>query len=108
MIIPNGHIRIKTKVGGGIDAAGFPVEAASSLSEPIECQFRSTSLNLGAQSASGESVVRQGYTVLIEERREDFYDETIVLYDRNGQEIGEFEVLSIKWDDSVCQTRINV
>lgn len=108
MIIQNGYIRFKRMTGGGLDAAGYPVGATETLSDSIDCQYTPRSMNLAGKNAAGEPHIRQSYTILIEDAGTPVRDETVLLYDVYGIEIGEFEVIQIKPLPSVGQIRLYV
>lgn len=108
MIIQNGYIRFKRLVGGGLDAAGYPVGASECLSERIDCQYTQRAQNLAATNVAGEPHVRQSFTILIEDIGVPVREETLVLYDMYDEEVGQFEVVQIKPLPSVGQIRLYV
>lgn len=108
MIIANGTIECIIEQGGRLDTAtGFPVApSVKSHGSKIPCQFEAVSYNSVAQS-NGETVTRASYTILIE----NFHcvsTERIRLRGRHGDTVGEFQIISKKPLDAVCQIKITV
>ncbi len=113
MIIVNGHIKRKSKDGGGIDTAtGFPVAATGEWGSPVPCQYVPTAQNLQA-TAAGEATAERRYAIYIEgydgrEGCDICVKEQVQLYDLCGHLIGEFSVKSVTPLLAVDQTRIDV
>lgn len=107
MIIPNGHIEIKTKTGGGIDpSTGFPSPAEVSWGAPIPCQMVVSRLNKLGRTTQGEHVTTVSYSILIEDQP--FSAERIRLSGNDGKVIGEFSIISMEPLEAVGQIRITV
>lgn len=110
MIIQNGTIEVKTKVGGsGIDpATGFPVRPTDAVyGKPIPCQYSANQYNqLGR--VRGESFTIANYTILIEQPALSFVAEQIRLKDMAGKTIGDFSIMSVEPLEAVCELRITV
>ena len=105
MIIQNGTIETKAKMGGGIDCeTGYPIKPSKAAwGSPIACQFITNSHNnLGV--TTGQHFTQASYTVLIEEQP--FDAEQIRLKDMNGKTIGEFSILSVEPLEAVCEIKI--
>lgn len=104
MIIANGTIEVKSKVGGGLNPeTGYPQKAEEQWGEPIPCQYIPTKHNkLGV--VEGEHYTVAQYTVLIEEQ--DFNAEQIRLKDRAGKDLGEFSIIQVEPLEAVCEIRL--
>ena len=113
MIIVNGHIRRKSKDGGGIDdTTGFPITATSTWGECIPCQYVQTGQNLQATSTNEATAVRH-YAIYLEgyDGREGCdlcVKEQIQLLDCCCHLIGEYSIISVTPLLAVDQTRIDV
>lgn len=105
MIIPNGTIKVKTKVSGGIDpSTGHPIHSSSvSFGDPIPCQYIVNKYNALATS-NGEHITASSYQVLIDEQT--FDAEQIRLTDDTGNVIGDFSIQQIEPLKAVCEIRI--
>lgn len=98
MIIPNGNISVKIKVGGGIDEHGDPIDPSSSWSEPIPCRYRLNTSNYKAIS-DGNAYKDVTYEILIDEQP--FSHEQIKLESGFGHILGEFSIRGIELEDTV-------
>jgi len=66
MIIENGYLEEKIKVGGGLDpVTHMPIKVSYSYGEKIPCQIRQVKYDNLANS-SGIDYIQSSYTVLIE------------------------------------------
>ncbi len=105
MIIANGTIEVKSKMGGGLNKKGYPQKAEATWGEPIPCQYIPNKHNkLGV--VNGEHFTVAQYTVLIEEQ--EFNAEQIRLKDRTGKDLGEFSIMSVEPLEAVCEIRLLV
>jgi len=113
VIIVNGHIRRKSKAGGGIDdTTGFPITATSTWGDPIPCQYVPTQQNLQG-TATNEATAIRHYAIFLEgydgrEGCELCVKEQIQLHDQCCHLIGEFSIISVTPLLAVDQTRIDV
>ena len=106
MIICNGHIRLITKSGGGIDPeTGFVIKTTRSWGSPIECQYRANEYNNKGKT-DGNTFVVAKYEILVE--RQEISSEQIQLSDKSGNILGEYSVVSIDQLDAVDKTKITV
>lgn len=108
MIIANGYIVELTTTGGGIDkTTGHPVPVSETEStKRIPCQYSATKYNALSKS-QGEPVTTQGYAILIE-NYDTLTSERLSLYDKAGQKVSDFSIISVEPLDAVGQTRILV
>lgn len=110
MIIQNGTIEAKIKVGnGGIDpVSGFPIKQTEVVYDnPIPCQYSANQYNqLGR--VQGESFTVAHYNILIEQPAQPFTAEQIRLKDMDGNSVGEFSIMSVEPLEAVCELRITV
>lgn len=108
MIIENGTIELKQKMGGGgIDpATGYPQKPSSvGWGNPIPCQYMPNQYNnLGR--VNGEHFKTAEYTILIEEQP--FGAEQLRLKDLAGSVVGEFSIIQAEPLEAVCEIRILV
>lgn len=103
MIIPNGCIRFRKSVAGGMDGYGYPTAATEAWSECVACQVLP---NVNLQSRSrGEAMTTHAYTILID--RMELPSEVVKLH-YEGREIGQFSIRSYQHLDAVCQTKITL
>ena len=111
MIIPNGHIEIKVKSGGGMDEDGYPIPVSAVWGEPIRCQIvpnRSTLLGVTGKG-TGEPFTVAEYSILM---NEDEYPadlfEQIRITDDGGNSLGEYSVKKVRHLRAVSQYEITV
>lgn len=110
MIIPNGTIEVKQVVGGGINPiTGFPTPAQGEWSGRIACQYSAKAYKHAAR-IEGEFYTQASYDILVDYLSfEEIIEPTIIrLWDKNGQEVGEFPIIRIEALDAVRQYRITV
>lgn len=106
MIIQNGTIQIKEKVGGGIDPkTGHPIRPNASFGDAIACQYLPNKYNTLATS-KGEHFTQAEYQVLLDDDGQPFTAEQIRLTDRSGKVLGEFSVMQIEPLEAVNQIRL--
>ena len=105
MIIANGYIKTKNKVGGGLDSSGYPTAPFVSWSEPIACQYRSIRQNFQAKD-NGTPYVDVSYEILIEAMP--FMADRLALFDCHNNEVGEYSILSVEPLMAVCMLRLTV
>jgi hypothetical protein len=92
MLIPNGHIKVKTTSGGGT-VNGIPQPVTVVIGSAIECQYRANSRdNFGY--VQGSTFTKHDYDILIEKQA--FTLKPIQLFDNGGVLIGEFQVKQIE------------
>lgn len=107
MIIENGTIELKSKIGGGIDPiTGYPLKPSSiSWGEPIPCQYKANRYNnLGR--VNGEHFTTASFEILVEEQP--ITSEQLRLKDNRGGVLGEFSIISVEPLEAVCELRILV
>ena len=107
MIIQNGHIEFKHKVGGGLDADGYPVKATENWGEPVPCQYMPKRYNLQARSG-GNATTETSFEILVEMPLPVEPTEQIRLSDMAGVRVGEYSILSSQELRAVQQIKITV
>lgn len=107
MIIQNGHIEFKHKVGGGLDADGYPVKATEDWGEPVPCQYMPKRYNLQARSG-GNAMTETSFEILVEMPLPVEPAEQIRLSDMAGVRVGEYSILSSQELRAVQQIKITV
>jgi hypothetical protein len=104
MVIVNGTISAKLKQGGGLDAAGYPLDVTASWAPPVPCRVSVNSKsNIGKQN--GNTFTTASYTVLIE--YQPFEAERVKLTE-HGRDLGEFPVMYTEYLDVVGKLKIVV
>lgn len=111
MIIPNGHIEIKSKSVGGMDEDGYPIQANAVWKDPIRCQIvpnRSTLLGVTGQG-TGEPFTVAEYSILMNESEyPEKPFEQIRLTGDGGKSLGEYSVKKVRHLRAVSQWEITV
>ncbi len=109
MLIQNGTIEFKSKTGGGIDLeTGYPSKPSSeNWGEKIPCNIQHTKMNLLAQAIGGEHFKSHSYEIYVDEDTE-VTSEEVRLKDINGNEIGEFSIISKQPLEAVAMIKILV
>lgn len=106
MIIENGTIEFQvTTGGGGFDESGYPVAPEKKWDDPIPCQYYPNKYDAQGRVIDEHATIRS-YTILIE--IQPVTTDRIRIKDREGNEVGEFQVISSEPLDAVCQTKITV
>lgn len=111
MIIPNGTIEVREKNAGGInETTGFPIDSFNkSWSDPQECQYLPSRVNILAVAASGSAYKQATYDILVEMPETlPFNGEQIRLKDDSGNTIGEYSIISVIELRAVNQLKITV
>lgn len=108
MIIPNGHIRIITKSGGGMQG-GKPVAVKTVKSEPIAANITESSRQhviVAEQTAATKS----SYVVFIDPSDAPLVSEkdSVEIYDSRGVFLGSFEIQSAMLLEYVDTIKITV
>lgn len=104
MIIENGFIQTKTTTGGG-NLHGVPQPVTESWSDPIPCNIKENRDDHKGQYVDGK-FTKYAATILIEPQ--DFTAKRIKITDNREQELGEFEVQSVKYLHAVEALQITV
>lgn len=107
MIIVNGYIKVATKVGGGIDENGFPVQPTYTYGEPTPCQWIPVYRNNLATS-NGEPITEKSYTILLTLPTPNLTGERIALFDEHHTSLGEYSVRSCEVLRAVNQMRVSI
>lgn len=104
MLIANGHIKIKTITGGGY-INGIGQDMIESWGDSIECEYSPNQYsNLGV--VNGNVFTQHSYEVLVE--MQPIGKETLKLYDSDGNEVGEFQVISAERLPHVDMVKIKI
>jgi len=108
MIIQNGTIEVRHKLGGGIDPeTGHPVDGERHWGCPLPCQYVPYTHDKRA-TTNGEHYTLASYMVYVEEQPFCVRGEQVRLRDCRGCVIGEYSVASVDYLTAVCQTRLTV
>lgn len=107
MIIQNGNIEFKHKVGGGLDADGYPVKAKEDWGEPVPCQYMPKRYNLQGLSG-GNATTETSFEILVEMPLPVEASEQLRLTDMAGVRVGEYSVISSQELRAVQQIKITV
>lgn len=105
MIIANGTIEVRTSTSG-LNADGYPQPTQTAWGAPIECQYVTASRNQYSK-IEGERNVIASYTIYIE-GPENFAADIIRLTDKEGNVLGEFEVVDVLYLRAVDEVVIHV
>lgn len=102
----NGTIRLKIKVGGGIDPeTGYPTKPTIDWSDDIPCLFNANKYN-NFGKVDGMTFTSASYDILIENQPVE--SEVLVLFDKNGKDLGEFAIMEVSDEAMKGRTRIIV
>lgn len=107
MIIQNGNIEFKHKVGGGLDADGYPVKATEEWSEPVPCQYWPKRYNLQGRTG-GNATVETSFEILVAMPLPVDATEQLRLTDMAGVRVGEYSVISSQELRAVQEIKITV
>lgn len=108
MIIQNGNIEFKHKIGGGFDkTTGYPVKPSETWSEPVPCQYVPRRYNL--QSRSGENArTETSFEVYVAMPLPVEASEQLRLTDLSGKVVGEYSVISSQELQAVQQIKFTI
>lgn len=107
MTIENGHIKYIHSAGGGIDSTtGHAIPVTEEYGPATPCQFYARKANALARD-NGEAVTEVGWYILTDESPVE-KSGRLVLYDKNGREIGVFSVISSEPLEAVGMDKITV
>jgi hypothetical protein len=100
----NGILRYEIVSGGELNEYGEPIAAQSSWSDPIPCSIKTNSDTRKGKYEDG--IFRQAsFTILIELAA---FPHKRISLERNGESLGEFDILSSEPLTSVGRTQIVV
>ena len=107
MIIQNGTIEFKHKVGGGLDADGYPVKATEQWGEPVPCQYVPKHYNLQGR-AGDNATIETSFEIYVAMPLPVEATEQLRLVDMAGVRVGEYSVVSSHELRAVQQIKITV
>ena len=100
----NGFLRYESISGGGLNEYGEPISAQSSWSDPLPCSIKTNSDTRKGKYEDG--IFRQAsFLILIELKA---FPHLRISLERNGEDLGEYDVLSSEPLTTVGRTQIMV